>query len=108
MVLPLLPLLLIGGGAVSGAGGVAAGIFGGLKMKDARVVAEDSRLRYEAALALTQAAVNTTNGRVRRYGQQQGHARRYVVLRMADFIRRHQRQVSQHAAHLLDGLEVDI
>jgi hypothetical protein len=108
MVLPLIPLLLIGTGAGTGIAGVVAGAAGFVKFRRASVVHDEAQEQYAECLARTAWKARETNGRIRRYGKQQGHARRYVVIRMADFMRRNQRQVSQSAAQLLAGLDVDI
>jgi hypothetical protein len=108
MVLPLIPLVLISTGAGCGIAGAVAGAAGFVKFRRASVVHEEAKVQYEACLARTGEKARETNGRIRRYGRQQGHARRYVVIRMADFMRRHQRQVSQSAARLLAGMDVDI
>lgn len=108
MVLPLIPLLLIGTGAGTGIAGAVAGAAGFVKFRRASVVHEEAKVQYEDCLARTAEKARETNGRIRRYGRQQGHARRYVVIRMADFMRRNQRQVAQSAAQLLDGMDVDI
>jgi hypothetical protein len=108
MVLPLIPLVLIGTGVGTGIAGAVTGAAGVLKFRRASVVHEEAKGRYDDCLARTEQKVKEANGHIRRYGKQQGHARRYVVIRMADFMRRHQRQVSQSAAQLLAGMDVDI
>lgn len=108
MVLPLIPLALIGTGVGTGVAGVLNGFWGAAKLKEAGSIAEAAKGEYDECLVLTGWTVNATNGRIRRYGRQQGHARRHVVIRMAEFIRRNQRQVSQSAAQLLAGLDADV
>ncbi|MCY7412426.1 MAG: hypothetical protein LH471_05225 [Salinibacterium sp.] len=108
MVLPLIPLVLIGTGAGTGIVGAVVGAAGLVKFRRASTIHERARVQYEACLARTGHKARQTNGRIRRYGRQQGHARRHVVIRMADFMRRHQRQVTQSAAQLLSGLDVEI
>ncbi len=108
MVLPLIPLALIGTGVGTGVAGVLNGFWGAAKLKEAGSIAEAASADYGKCLAVTGWTVNATNGRIRRYGRQQGHARRHVVIRMAEFIRRNQRQVLQSTAQLLAGIDVDI
>lgn len=106
MVLPLVPLVLIGTGVTSGAG-VINGALGAGKLRKAQRRAEAARTAYDLALGQTQRAVDDTNARVKRYGNEQEDAHRRVVSPMAEFIRRNQRQVEQSAARLLDGVEVE-
>lgn len=108
MVLPLIPLALIAAGVGTGTGGIAAFVSGGFKVRKAKCVEQQAEVAYLDCLAVTRHKVNQTNGRIRRYGRQQGHARRHVVVRMADFLRRNQKQVSQSGGSLLDGIDVDI
>lgn len=108
MVLPLVPLVLIGAGAASGLGGLVTGARGAGKMREAGRIAEGAKANYEKALAQTHRAVDDTNAKVAAYGVEQDAARRQVLHRMAEFIRRHERQVSESAAVLLDGVEAEI
>ncbi|QNG35563.1 hypothetical protein F1C76_02135 [Geodermatophilaceae bacterium NBWT11] len=107
MVLPLIPLILVGTGATTALGGVIAGVRGGLMIKGARSDDDQARARLAEAAAETEAAVASVNDRVRAFGQQQEAARRAVVLRMADFIRRHSRIVRESAWACLDGVSVE-
>lgn len=107
MVLPLIPLVLIGLGASTGVGGVVTGVMGGLKMKDAQSVAEVARKRYDESTSITQDRVRDTNERIQQYGRQQDEARRLVIKRMGSFIERHRQQVKQSAAQLLDGIDAE-
>ena len=107
MVLPLIPLALIGLGASTGIGGVVTGVMGGLKMKDAQSVADAAHKRYDESLALTQARVDESNGRIQEYGRQQEQARELVVKRMAAFLERQRRRIKPGTAQLLDGIEAE-
>lgn len=84
------------------------GVLGAGKMKEAQTIADKAKAGYEAELSRTERATAATNALVEKYGSQQESARRDVVERMADFIRRHQRQVAESAADLLAGVEVEI
>jgi hypothetical protein len=108
VVLPLIPLALIVGGTATGGGGLVTGVSGAGKLKTARDRAAAAKARYDLALDRTRRAVDDTNTRVKRYGTEQEDAHRRVVSRMAEFIRRNQRQVEESAARLLDGVEVEI
>ncbi|MGY1690373.1 hypothetical protein [Geodermatophilus sp. SYSU D01105] len=107
MVLPLIPLALIGLGASTGVGGLVTGVMGGLKMKDAQSIAEAARKRYDESTSLTEVRVGESNERIQEYGRQQEQARRLVIERMAAFIERHRQQVKQSAAQLLDGIDAE-
>lgn len=107
MVLPLIPLALIGLGTSTGIGGVVTGVLGGLKMKDAQSVADAAQKRYDASMSLTQDRISDSNERIQQYGRQQEQARELVIKRMAAFIERHRQQVKQSSAQLLDGLDAE-
>jgi hypothetical protein len=107
VVLPLIPLVLIGLGTGTGVGGLATGIMGGLKMKDAGATADAAQKRYDESMALTEKRVGVTNKRIHDYGKQQEQARRLVIKRMGAFIERHRQQVKQSAAQLLDGVDAE-
>jgi hypothetical protein len=107
VVLPLIPLVLIGLGTGTGVGGLATGVMGGLKMKDARAIADAAQKRYDESMARTEERVGESNERIRQYGQQQEEARRLVIERMAAFIERHSKQAKQSAAQLLAGIDAE-
>ncbi len=107
MVLPLIPLALIGLGASTGVGGLVTGVMGGLKMKDAQSIADAARKRYDESTSLTKDRVGESNQRIQQYGRQQEQARRLVIERMGAFIERHRQQVKQSAAQLLDGVDAE-
>ncbi len=107
MVLPLIPLALIGLGASTGVGGIVTGVMGGLKMKDAQSIADAARKRYDESTSLTKDRVGESNERIQQYGRQQEQARRLVIERMGAFIERHRQQVKQSAAQLLDGVDAE-
>ncbi|SFE51856.1 hypothetical protein [Blastococcus tunisiensis] len=107
MVLPLIPLALMGLGASTGLGGLVTGVMGGLKMKDAGAVADAAKKRYEESLARTEERVGESNERIRQYGEQQEQARELVIARMVAFIERHSKQVKQSAAQFLAGIDAE-
>ncbi|RBY91062.1 hypothetical protein [Blastococcus sp. TF02A-30] len=104
MVLPLIPLALMGLGATTGLGGLATGVMGGLKMKDAKSMADAAQKRYDESIARTEELVGETNERIRQYGEQQEQALRQVVERLATFIERHSKKANHGAAQLLAGI----
>lgn len=107
MVLPLVPLALIGLGTTTGLGGLVTGVMGGLKIKDAGAIADAARKRYDQSIARTEKRVAASNERIHQYGLQQEEARRVVIERMGAFIERHRQQVKQSAAQLLDGIDAE-
>lgn len=106
MVLPLIPLALMGAGAVSGMGGAALGLKGGLGIKNAkesiRVVIEE----YEAERAELEKLGDRTNTALVELGGRQQRALSLVVERFAEFMRRNEKQIKESEKLLLDGLDV--
>ncbi|WP_030746725.1 hypothetical protein [Streptomyces griseus] len=105
MVLPLVPLVLIGVGAVSGASGAALGIKGGYEIKRANARIQKAGARYDEERGGLEAHESVTNERLKALGARQEHAVRVVVERMADFLRRHEKQVAESEKLLVDGLD---
>lgn len=105
MVLPLVPLVLIGVGVVSGAGGAALGLKGGYEIKQANGRIRKAGERYDEERRELEAHELVTNERLKALGSRQEHALRVVVDRMADFLRRHEKQVSESEKLLVDGLD---
>lgn len=107
MVAPLVPVVLIGTGVVTGIGGGVTAVRGAQKMKRARREAAKATTWYEAELHATKQAVDATNQAVHDYGLHQQESLDAVVHRMADFLRRNQQAVAEKASDLLDGVVVD-
>jgi hypothetical protein len=107
VVAPLIPIVLIGTGAISGIGGGVSAIRGAQKMKQARREAGRVEAEYNAELSTTKQAVEATNIAVHDFGVFQEEALVAVVHRMADFLRRHEQAVAERASELLDGVVVD-
>lgn len=108
MVLPLIPLVLIGTGTLTGGGGLYAGGRGAHKMRKARKQIAEAVDAYEAERQRTEKAADATNEALRAYGAEQEAALRDVVVRMAEFIRRNQRHVNESLKLLVDGVEVEV
>lgn len=106
MVLPLIPLALIGAGAFSGMGGAALGLKGGLGIKNAKESIRVAIEQYEAARAELEELGDRTNTSLVALGAQQERALLLVVERFADFMRRNQKQIKESEKLLLDGLDV--
>lgn len=107
MVLALIPLLLIGTGATTGITGLVNGVLGGSKMRDASAIGERAQEEYEHSVRRAQDAATRTNKRVAKHGARQVQAQS-TVIRMAEWLKRHERQVSESVPFLMDGLEVEI
>jgi hypothetical protein len=107
MVLPLIPLALIGAGAVSGMGGAALGLKGGLGIKTARESVRQAIEEYEAERAELEERGAQTNQALVALGEKQHRALLLVVERFADFMRRNHKQVKESEKLLLDGLDVN-
>lgn len=105
MVLPLIPAALIAIGAITGGSGVALGGKGALDIKKAMNELNEARARYDQRRERSIERAAETNGRVIDLGRAQNQALIDVVLRMADFLRRHEKQVRTNERLLLDGIE---
>lgn len=108
MVLPLIPLALIGVGAVSGASGAALGFKGGLDLKNARGSVREAVERYTAERASLEELEGRTNTAVEGLGEWQARAFGLVVERFAGFLRRNQKLVTESERILLDGLDATV
>lgn len=105
MVLPLIPAALIAVGAITGGGGLALGGKGALDIKKAVGDLNKARADYEERRAQSVTRIGETNDRVIALGCRQREALTEVVMRMADFLRRHEKQVREHERLLLDGID---
>lgn len=108
MVLPLIPLALIAVGAVTGTGGVALVGKGAWDIKTARERIDAARKHYEERRGVAEKDVEETNGLLEALGGQQQRALADVVVRMTEFLRRHERQVRENERLLVDGIEVSV
>ena len=105
MVLPLIPAVLLGVGALAGGGGLALGGKGALDLKKASGEVKESRTRYERRHAASEQRVATINRQLEELGEQQKQALTDVVLRMGEFLRRHEKQVRDSERLLVDGID---
>lgn len=108
MPIPLIAAALIAAGAATGGTGVALGGKGGVDIKKARSRIKAAEKRYVAKRALTDDAVSATNRRLAALGDQQAQALADVVVRMGEFLRRHERQVRESERLLVDGIDVTV
>ncbi|WP_016933179.1 hypothetical protein [Rhodococcus sp. R1101] len=107
MVLPLIPAALIAIGAVTG-GGVA---LSGKGIADRKKAADQLRRAHEQYTKRRDAIVERvekTNAQLESLGGQQQQSLTDVVIRMAEFLRRHEKQVRENERLLADGLQAGI
>ena len=105
MVRPLVPVALIGIGVVSGACGVALGLKGGYDIERANDRIRKAGVRYDRERRELEEHEVVTNESLKVLGIRQEQALQMVVVRMADFLRRHEKQVTESEKLLVDGLE---
>lgn len=105
MVLPLIPVVLIAVGAATGGSGLALGGKGALAIKKAQSQRSAAIKRYEVRRKQSEARVAATNALLERLGNDQQQALTDVVLRMAEFLRRNERQVRENERLLVDGID---
>lgn len=108
MALPLIPLALIGVGAVSGMGGAALGLKGGLDLKKANGSVREAIEQYGTERASLEELEGRTNSSVVGLGEWQARAFGLVVERFAEFLRRNQKIVTESEKLLLDGLDTTV
>ena len=101
----LIPVVLIGAGVVTGAGGAVLGLKGGYEIKKANGRIRAGGALYDAERAALEAHGVLTNDSLKALGTRQEEAYRAVVERMADFLRRHEKLVSESEKLLVDGLD---
>jgi hypothetical protein len=101
----LIAAALIAIGAATGGGGVALGGKGAFDIKQARDKLKASARRYEQRRAATEMRLAATNLGLEHLGEEQEQALIDVVVRMAEFLRRHEKQVRQSEHLLVDGVD---
>lgn len=101
----LLPLALKGIGLLGMAGGAALGAKGATDIQSSNGRIEKAAATYEAAYKESKTREEYVNTGLKNLGDWQEHSIRVVVDRMADFLRRHQKQVKENEKLLADGLE---
>ena len=103
-----IPYVGIISGAVAGSAGAAVAIAGGVQIVHARSQIGRHEERYENRHADHLAQVECTNEALRTFGQTQERARRDVILRMVDFLKRNAKKVKVSEQLIVDGLEASI
>jgi hypothetical protein len=105
MVLPRAPLALFGTGGISAASGAAFWLRGGYDIKTASERIRKAGAHYDQERRKLEADEIVTNESLKVLGAVQEEACHLVVERMADFLRRHGKQVTESEKLLADGLE---
>jgi len=100
-----LPLILIGIGAAAGGGGLGLGGWGATNLVKAKKRLAQAETEYEAKRGVAEQAVEHSNDQLKALGEQQRVALTEVVLRMGDFLRRHEKQVRESERLLVDGID---
>lgn len=92
-------------GVVTGACGVGLATKGGYEIKKASSRIQEASERYSRNRRTMEVYEADTNAALRSLGARQEEAFHDVVQRMADFLRRHQKLVSESEKLLVDGLD---
>ncbi|MGQ4358746.1 hypothetical protein [Streptomyces sp. SAS_272] len=100
-----IPIVLIGVGVATGGSGVAVGGKGVYDLRRSKARQEEAGQVYERRLAQAEDALAATNTALETLGEQQRQALVDVVLRMGDFLRRHERQVRESERLLVEGID---
>lgn len=100
-----IPVVLIAVGAATGGGGVALGGKGAYDLKKANDRLKKAGRRYEQRRAVTENNLKGSNQKLEALGKQQEQALTDVVVRMGDFLRRHERQVRESERLLVEGVD---
>lgn len=108
MPIPLIAAALIAAGGATGGGGLALGGKGARDMKKARDAMKAAEKRYTGERTLTESRVKATNQSLEALGEQQRQALVDVVVRMGEFLRRHEKQVRESQRLLVDGIDVTV
>ncbi len=107
MVLPLIPVALIAAGVITGGSGAALGGLGALDFKRAADRRRAAQEQYNERRSQVETRVVTSNGLLKAYGEQQQESLVSVVVRMRDFMLRHDKQVRESERLLVDGVDAE-
>lgn len=105
MVLPLIPAVLIGVGVLTGGSGATLGGLGALDFKKAADRRKAALDRYNERRQQVELKAATTNDLLKAYGEQQRESFVSVVVRMRDFLLRHEKQFRESERLLVDGVD---
>ena len=105
MPIPLIAAGLIAVGSATGGTGVVLGGKGARDVAKAKKRIDKSQSSYEVRRGEAESAAERTNQGLKQLGIDQRRALTDVVVRMADFLRRHERQVRESEKLLVEGIE---
>jgi hypothetical protein len=105
MVLPLIPVVLIAVGAATGGGGATLGGLGVLDFKKAADRRKAATAKYDERRQQSEQNAAVTNDLLGALGREQQQAIVDVVLRMRDFLVRHEKQVRESERLLVEGVD---
>ncbi|MEW2565593.1 hypothetical protein [Streptomyces sp. NPDC047070] len=100
-----IPVILIGVGVATGGSGVALGGRGARDLKRSRDRCKEAGQNYELRRVQAEEALAETNAALKALGEEQKQALVDVVVRMGDFLRRHERQVRESERLLVEGVD---
>lgn len=100
-----LPVILIGVGIAAGGSGVGLGGWGMSDLAKAKKTLKQAEIKYGAKRSEAERAVDHTNRQLETLGSQQQSALNDVVLRMGEFLRRHEKQVRESERLLVEGID---
>lgn len=100
-----LPLILIGFGVAAGGSGVGLGAWGASDLANARNALSKAEHHYQERRTLAEEAIEHSKERLEALGRRQEEALTDVVVRMGDFLRRHEKQVRESERLLVDGID---
>lgn len=100
-----IPVVLIGIGVASGGSGVILGGKGARDIKRSQDRLKKAGKQYERRRVRAEAALDDTNALLEELGMLQRQALIDVVVRMGDFLRRHEKQVRESERLLVDGID---
>jgi hypothetical protein len=105
-IVPLfIPVILIGVGVATGGSGAALFGKGARDFKRSIDQRKETNQGFERRRAQTEGALAATNAALKALGDQQRQALVDVVVRMGDFLRRHERQVRESERLLVEGID---
>lgn len=107
MVLPLIPAVIIAVGAITGSGGAALGGLGALDFKRAADRRKAALDQYNERRQQVEQKVGATNELLKAYGEQQQRSLVSVVLRMREFLLRHEKQFRESERLLVEGVDAE-
>ncbi|MEV4673786.1 hypothetical protein AB0K34_19215 [Actinomadura sp. NPDC049382] len=103
-----IPVVLVAVGAATGGSGAALGGKGAYDLKKAIERRKKADRHHEQRRAVTQDKLENSNRKLAALGVQQEQAIVNVVVRMADFLRRHERQVRESDRLLVEGVDATL